>query len=92
MRLPILCFDLDGTLLDVDACIHLNDIKLLTAFQPSALFIACTGQPLSSVRRTFTRNGLFNDQKIPFPLVLQNGSLIFGSDEEFLAYYSTFAP
>jgi len=40
MRLPILCFDLDGTLLDADACIHPNDIKLLTAFQPSALFIA----------------------------------------------------
>ncbi len=27
MRLPILCFDLDGTLLDADACIHPNDIK-----------------------------------------------------------------
>jgi len=40
MRLPILCFDLDGTLLDADACIHPNDIKLLTAEKPSSLFIA----------------------------------------------------
>ena len=37
MSPPIICFDLDGTLLDDNGCIYPNDIKLLTAEKPSAL-------------------------------------------------------
>jgi HAD superfamily hydrolase (TIGR01484 family) len=86
MSQPILCFDLDGTLVDAAGRIHPNDVKLLAAERPPALFIPCTGRPLDSVRRTFAQNGLFSAVNVPFPLVLQNGSLILGEREARLAY------
>jgi HAD superfamily hydrolase (TIGR01484 family) len=86
MSQPILCFDLDGTLVDGAGRIHANDSRLLAAEPPPALFVPCTGRSLDSVKRTFARNGLFAGAKLPFPLVLQNGSLLIGVGEHPLAY------
>ena len=85
MNKPIICFDLDGTLLDEQKNIHPNDILLLTASRPEALFIPATGRPLDSIRRTFARNRVYAGRKIPLPMVLQNGALLFAGDEVLLA-------
>ncbi len=81
MPKPILCFDLDGTLVNNNGEIHPKDIQFLSAKQPPAFFIASTGRSLDSVRKIFNQNSLFKAQKIPFPLVLQNGAQIFGPGE-----------
>lgn len=86
MRQPIFCFDVDGTLVDEQGAIHPYDIALLEAAPPAALFVACTGRPLEGLRRTFAQNGLFVGSKIPIPLVLQNGALIYLPGEVLLAY------
>jgi len=88
MRDLCLCFDLDGTLVDENGRIHPNDINLLTAEKPSIVFVACTGRSLDSVKSTFSQNGLFVNKKIPFPLVLLNGTLIYGKEEELLVFNS----
>jgi HAD superfamily hydrolase (TIGR01484 family) len=84
---PILCFDLDGTLLNEREEIHPADCRILAGEMKSALFIPATGRTLESIQRTFHRNGLFNDRKIPLPLVLQNGSLLYGGNEIFQSYH-----
>jgi len=91
MTLPILCFDLDGTLLDHHGRIHPRDVTLLADPNPPARFVPATGRSLGSVRRTFARNGLFAGQKIPFPLILQNGSILYAGGEQ-LVDYLPFAP
>lgn len=88
MRSLYLCFDLDGTLVDENGRIHPNDKNILTAEKPSIVFVACTGRSLDSVKSTFSQNGLFSNKKIPFPLVLLNGTLIYGKDEELLVFNS----
>jgi hydroxymethylpyrimidine pyrophosphatase-like HAD family hydrolase len=42
---------------------------------------------LESIQRTFHRNGLFNERKIPLPLVLQNGSLLYKGNEVFQSFH-----
>jgi HAD superfamily hydrolase (TIGR01484 family) len=84
---PILCFDLDGTLLNEREEIHPADCRILAGEMESALFIPATGRTLESIRRTFRRNGLFNDRKIPLPLVLQNGSLLYKGYEVFQSFH-----
>ena len=84
---PILCFDLDGTLLNEREEIHPADRRILAGTMESALFIPATGRTLESIQRTFHRNGLFTDRKIPMPLVLQNGSLLYGGNETFQSYH-----
>ena len=90
-RLPqerrIVCFDMDGTLLDQDGSIHPNDAAILGSLQRPSLFIPCTGRPVQSLRRAFARNGLFRTGCIPLPLVLLNGSLLLGGNESPLAYH-----
>lgn len=86
MHLPIVCFDMDGTLLDEQGRIHPNDVALLAAPKPRALFIPCTGRPTDSVRRAFARSGLYLDRPIPLNMVLQNGALLMAPYEARLAY------
>lgn len=86
MPLPILCFDMDGTLLDEHGAIHPNDAALLGSPQPRAVFIPCTGRPTSSVRFAFARAGLFLDCPISFPMLLQNGALLMARGEHPLAF------
>ncbi len=88
---PILCFDLDGTLLNEREEIHPADRRILAGDMESAVFIPATGRTLESIQRTFHRNGLFTDRKILLPLVLQNGSLLY-SENEFFQSYHPFAP
>jgi HAD superfamily hydrolase (TIGR01484 family) len=87
MQLPIVCFDLDGTLVDAEGNIHPNDIALLELAEPPVCFIPATGRSLGSVRRTFARNGLFMNSALPFPLVLQNGALLYAAGEKRLEYF-----
>jgi len=86
MKPAVICFDLDGTLVNQEGMIHPNDKTLLTAAPPSIVFIGCTGRSLESTKRTFQKNVLFLDKPIPIPLVLLNGTLVYGRNEEFLEY------
>lgn len=81
-----LCFDLDGTLVNDQGFIHPQDVMLLDHPPSEVLFIPATGRPLESVRRTLRKAGLFKETKIPFPLVLQNGSLLYRPDEVQASY------
>jgi HAD superfamily hydrolase (TIGR01484 family) len=91
MARPVVCFDLDGTLIDPAASpgssIHPEDILMLAQDDPPALFIPATGRSRGSVRRTFAENGLFEGQQIPLPLVLQNGALLYLPGEVEAAYF-----
>jgi Cof subfamily protein (haloacid dehalogenase superfamily) len=84
---PIFCFDLDGTLLNDREGIHPADRRILEEESNSILFMPATGRTLESIRRTFHRNGLFTGGTIPFPLVLQNGSLLCRENEIFQSYH-----
>lgn len=81
-----MCFDLDGTLVNDQGEIHPDDVALLDHPHADVLFIPATGRPLKAVRRTFRKAGLFTEKKISFPLVLQNGSLLYLPDENPLSY------
>lgn len=82
----MISFDLDGTLLNPQGQIHPQDIRLLLSEQPFC-FIPATGRPLHSTRKTLALAGLFEGQKLPFPLVLQNGAVIYAPGEELLAHF-----
>ncbi len=82
----IICFDLDGTLVNERGEIHARDIKLLNKPDLPVQIIAATGRSLESVRSTFHKNGLFLDRAIPFPLILLNGALTCRADEVISSY------
>jgi len=82
----LICFDLDGTLLDQNGGIHPEDLRLLMDPGLAARLIPATGRPLDSLQRTFARNGLYPHRKIPLAMVLENGSLLYAADEVCLAY------
>lgn len=86
----IICFDLDGTLVQPDHSIHPADIEILKRNQ-NHLFIPSTGRTLDTVKQVFQRNGLFEEQPIPFPLILQNGALVYLANEVLLRQ-ETFLP
>ncbi len=86
MNLPIICFDMDGTLLDEQGRIHPSDVALLGSNDPQALFIPSTGRPTKSVRCAFARSSLFPSRPIPLNMVLQNGALLMARDEVPLAF------
>ena len=86
----VVCLDLDGTLLDAQERVHPKDVQLLQERQ-DVIFIPATGRSLDSTKRVFARNGLFEGMPLPFPLILLNGSLLFGFDEQLVAYQA-FAP
>jgi len=87
MKVPIFCFDLDGTLLDPNEKIHPNDIEILNTIT-KGVFIPCTGRPLDSVESMFRNNGLFNIGPIPFAMVTQNGSAVHKPGGEVYQYHS----
>jgi Cof subfamily protein (haloacid dehalogenase superfamily) len=81
----VVCLDLDGTLLDAQECIHPEDVRLLQEHH-DVIFIPATGRSLDSTKRVFACNGLFEGTALPFPLILLNGSLLYGFEEQLLAY------
>jgi Cof subfamily protein (haloacid dehalogenase superfamily) len=87
MTAPIICFDLDGTLLDKNEKIHPKDIEILKT-RRDVVFIPCTGRPLDSVMAMFHHNGLFLDGPMPFPAITQNGSAIHKPGGEIHTYHS----
>lgn len=82
-KTTIVCIDFDGTLVDHEGRIHPADVRILGG-ERSVSFVPATGRPLHSVRRTLERHGLFVDEKIPFPLVLENGSAVYLENEDLL--------
>ncbi|HEX7555222.1 MAG TPA: HAD family hydrolase [Leptolinea sp.] len=79
---PILAFDMDGTLLSRQDGIHSKDIDLLTMPDPPAIFVPATGRSLFAIRRILQTFGINRDNPLPYPLVLQNGSLVYNPGEE----------
>ncbi len=78
----VLAVDLDGTLVHNDENeIHPRDIEILRAGLPFPLILA-TGRSLASTRYPFEKNGLLDGQPLPYPLVLNNGALLFSPNEE----------
>ena len=86
MNLPIVCFDMDGTLLDAQGRVHPDDVALLASASPRLLFVPTTGRPISSVRSAFARSGLYLDCPIPLNMILQNGSVLMAPQERLLSY------
>jgi Cof subfamily protein (haloacid dehalogenase superfamily) len=84
--LPVIAFDMDGTLLTYQSGIHSRDIELLTMPDPPAIFVPTTGRSLFALRRILQTFGICDDTAIPFPMVLQNGSLILNPGEERLRF------
>jgi len=89
--LPVIAFDLDGTLISHDLKIHPMDVALLTMPEPPAIFVPTTGRTLFSIRTLFQSFGVLSDSPMHFPAVLQNGSLIVNAGEQRLRY-RTFEP
>lgn len=83
---PIIVFDMDGTLINEQGCIHPQDVALLTMPDPPAVFVPATGRSLFALRRTLQDTGISNGSPLTYPLILQNGSLIFASGEKKLRY------
>ena len=82
----VICTDLDRTLLDKDSCIHPQDKQILQTRQ-DIQFILATGRPLHSVKKTFHKNGLFNDRPFPLALAGANGSVTFLPGESLREYF-----
>ena len=78
---------MDGTLLNNQDEIHPIDRHILRNEQAAAIFIPTTGRTLESIKRAFRRNELFENIKFPFPLVLQNGSLLYKEHEDLLSFH-----
>ncbi len=87
MSTPIvLSIDLDGTLLIEEREVHPKDADLLRQPLPVTLVFA-TGRSLESARRVLERAGLYRDEPLPFPLVLQNGAAIYRPGEVLEDYF-----
>lgn len=83
----IVCIDFDGTLVDEEGGIYPSDVEIL-ANERSVAFVPATGRPLHSVRRTFEQHGLFSGRPIPFPLILENGAVVYSENEILLSHRS----
>jgi HAD superfamily hydrolase (TIGR01484 family) len=77
---PILCFDFDGTLVDPEGRIHPEDVEILGS-DTTVTLVPATGRPLHSVRTTLRAHGLFAEQPVGFPLILENGAMVYDEDE-----------
>ena len=72
----VLCFDMDGTILDEHERFYPQDIPVLRAPPPEVQFILATGRSLPSVLLTYVKNGLLETgQPLPYPAVCQNGAV-----------------
>lgn len=87
MAAPIVSFDLDGTLLDSHNRIHPRDKEILI-YRNDVVFVPCTGRPYSSVVEMFHHNGMFLNEAFPFPVVANNGSVIYLPGGKLLQYRS----
>lgn len=77
----VLAVDLDGTLIqDTNNGIHPQDVEVLRAGLPLPLILA-TGRSLLSTRYPFQKNGLLDGARLPYPLVLNNGGLLYAQNE-----------
>lgn len=84
----VICFDFDGTLVSSAGEIHPDDVAILNSQdRHPATFIPATGRPLHAVRRSFERNGIFDDRPIPLPMILQNGAALYTPGEALLAHH-----
>ena len=86
MNKPIVCIDLDGTLVNHRGSIHPKDIEILNS-TTEVTFVIATGRSLEGVRRTFKHYRIVLHPPIPFPMVLLNGTLVFGPNEHFILYH-----
>lgn len=85
--MPILiCTDMDGTLLDIQGCIHPMD-KAILENRTDLQIVLATGRPLHSVKRAFYKNGMFLDRPLPFTQVLVNGSVTYAPGEVLREYF-----
>lgn len=85
--MKIICFDLDGTILNRNEEIHPEDQKLLKTCS-EMVFIITTGRALPSIRGVFQHNHLFTEVKIPFPIVAQNGAVLYQSNEKIIDWHT----
>ena len=81
MYKAVICFDLDGTLLDPQEKIRQPDKDTLLQ-NTDYLFVPATGRSLESVKRLFHLNQLVVDQNIPYPLITLNGGAGYAPQEE----------
>jgi Cof subfamily protein (haloacid dehalogenase superfamily) len=88
---PIIVFDLDGTLINQQGGINPMDVALLVLPEPPAVFVPATGRSMYGLRKLFQLSGIFNGSPIPYPLILQNGSLVYNRGEQKLLF-SPFDP
>jgi 5-amino-6-(5-phospho-D-ribitylamino)uracil phosphatase len=85
MTTPVFCVDMDGTLLDEQGRIHPLDREVLQNSK-EVLVIPTTGRPLHSIQSRFSTNDLWQNQKIPLPMVLDNGCSLYRPGEEMFRY------
>lgn len=78
----VICFDLDGTLLDQDERIRPNDLARLKEKQNGTLYIPASGRSLKSVKSIFYDHGIITNSTVPFPMVLQNGAVTYLPGEQ----------
>lgn len=81
----VICFDMDGTILDGNADMHPNDREILKS-ERQYQFVPATGRSLGAIKRLFRRNQVFKDGPLPIPVILQNGSLVYLPGEQLHAY------
>jgi Cof subfamily protein (haloacid dehalogenase superfamily) len=86
MPIKLICFDFDGTLFDETRHIHPADVEILSTYK-DALLVPATGRTIRSVRQIFEKNGIFIKRPIPFPMIIQNGTVIYGYNENILDVY-----
>lgn len=72
----IICFDLDGTLVQDDGSIHPRDIEILQQRRDLVL-IPSTGRAREPLVRLFREHHVFNGQDFPLPFVAQNGAITY---------------
>ena len=87
----MLCFDIDGTILDAQDQIHPRDLALLRQPPDDVLFVPTTGRSCGSLRGIFNQFSLFDQQKIPLPLILHNGAIVLAAGEQPL-FQAVFPP
>jgi Cof subfamily protein (haloacid dehalogenase superfamily) len=82
MSSVILCFDMDGTLLDSQDAIHPADRAFLLHPPEGIQLVPSSGRTLASIHGIFQRHGLFQHQPLPFPLITQNGAACYLPGEQ----------
>jgi HAD superfamily hydrolase (TIGR01484 family) len=82
----VVCTDLDRTLLDENGGIHPLDKEILET-RRDIQFVLATGRPLHSVKNAFLKNGMFQNQAIPFALAAVNGSVTYMPGEVLHDYF-----